>query len=93
MIMALYGVAYGFLFPSVSALVADYSRQEERGVATGIFHALLTAGVAIGAPVMGAVGELVGIRVAMLLTPVVMGLALVIALVLLRDEYPGAVAA
>ena len=84
-VMALYGAGYGLLFPSISALVADNSQPEERGVATGVFHALLTAGVAIGTQ-MGWVAEVVGIRVGLLLNPVAMVLALVLALVLLRRD-------
>ena len=53
LVMALYGVAYALIFPSVSALLADHTTAEEYGTATGIFHALLTSGVAIGAPVIG----------------------------------------
>ena len=67
--MVLYGTAYGLLFPSVSALVAERTVPEERGLATGIFHALLTAGVAIGAPVMGWVGEVWGVRLGLALQP------------------------
>ena len=85
-VMALYGIAYGILFPSISALVADHTQPEERGMATGIFHALLTAGVAIGAPIMGWVGEGVGINLGLVLTPVMMVLALVIALTALRRQ-------
>ena len=81
-VMVLYGLAYGLLFPSVSALVADHSHPDERGVATGIFHALLTAGVAIGAPVMGGIGELVGVRTGLMLTSVVMALALAMVVVI-----------
>jgi len=89
MVMALYGAGYGLLFPSISALVADHSRPEERGVATGVFHGLLTAGVAIGAPVMGWVAEAVGVQTGLLLNPAAMALALVLALVLLRrGEIP-----
>ncbi len=82
--MALYGLAYGMLFPSVSALVADNAAPEERGVATGIFHALLTAGVAIGAPVMGWVGEAVGAPLSLTLTPAIMVFPLALALASLR---------
>ena len=77
---ALYGVAYGLLFPSISALVADHTIPEERGLATGIFHALLTAGVAVGAPVMGWVGGAVGVKLGLALNSGIMALALVIAL-------------
>ncbi len=83
-VMALYGVAFGLLFPSVSALVADYSRPDERGLATGVFHALLTAGVAVGAPVVGWAGEALGVETGLAVVPVVMAVVLVAAVVLLR---------
>ena len=86
MTMALYGAAYGILFPSISALVADHASPEERGMATGIFHALLTAGVAIGAPVMGWAGEMVGVELGLMLSSGVMVLALVIVLGALRQR-------
>lgn len=83
-VMAVYGMGYGLLFPSISALVADNSRPGERGLATGIFHALLTAGVAIGGPVMGVAGHLLGARLGLLVTPVAMLAALGVALALLK---------
>jgi len=83
-VMALYGIAYGMLFPSVSALVADHTTPEERGTATGMFHALITAGVAVGAPVMGWAGGMVGIELGLALTSGIMVVALVIALTALR---------
>ncbi|MFH1382375.1 MAG: MFS transporter [Chloroflexota bacterium] len=78
--MAFYGIAYGILFPPVSALVTDHTVSEERGMATGIFHALLTAGVAIGAPVMGGMGEVVGVKFGLALSSIAMFLALIIGL-------------
>lgn len=78
--MALYGAAYGMLFPSISALVADNAASDERGMATGIFHAFLTAGVAIGAPVIGWVGGMVGTEIGLRLSATFMVVALVIAL-------------
>ena len=84
--MALYGIAYGMLFPSISALIADHTTPEERGLATGIFHALLTAGVAIGAPVMGWTGEAVGVQLGLVLTPSIMVLALAMSLRALRQK-------
>lgn len=78
--MALYGTAYGILFPSISALIADHTIPEERGLATGIFHALLTTGVAVGAPVIGWVGEAIGVKLGLALTSSIMVIALVIAL-------------
>ncbi len=84
MAMALYGTAYGILFPSISALVVDHTEPEERGLATGLFHALLTAGVAIGAPVMGWVGEVIGIDPALALSSALMVLTLAVALITLK---------
>ena len=75
----IYGLGYGILFPSVSALVIDYSSSEERGTATGIFHAALTAGVAIGAIAMGRIGETIGVITAIQLSSGVMVAALIIA--------------
>ncbi len=83
-VMALYGLAYGLLFPSISALIADHAVPEERGVATGLFHALLTAGVAVGAPIVGWVGGVVGIESGLVLSSAIMVLALVVALTSLR---------
>jgi len=83
-VMALYGIAYGVLFPSIFALVADHTIPEERGLATGLFHAFLTAGVAIGAPIMGWVGEITGVELGLALSSGAMVLALVIALITVK---------
>ena len=83
-VMAVYGVAYGIIFPSISAMVADQTALEERGMATGIFHALLTAGVAIGAPVMGWAGGALGVQMGLILSAGIMVLALLVALAALR---------
>jgi DHA1 family multidrug resistance protein-like MFS transporter len=77
-VMALYGTAYGVIFPSISAVVADNSSPEERGLATGIFHALLTAGVAVGAPVIGWIGGILGDETGLFLNGVVMAAALIV---------------
>ena len=83
-VMALYGAAYGLLFPSISASVADHTIPEERGTATGIFHAFLTAGVGIGAPVMGWAGGVIGVESGLTLSSSLMVVALVIALIASR---------
>lgn len=82
-IMGLYGTGYGLLFPSVSALIADHTSIGERGLATGIFHALLTAGVAIGAPAVGWAAGLLGVERGLLLVPIPMLFSLAIAVALL----------
>ena len=82
--VALYGIAYGILFPSISALITDHTTPEERGMATGIFHALLTAGVAIGAPVIGWVGGIAGVESGLISISGIIILALVVALITLK---------
>jgi len=74
--MALYGVGYGLLFPSVSALLADRTQPEEYGRATGIFHALITVGVAVGAPLMGWAAGFVGIKAGLSLSSIALFIAL-----------------
>jgi len=82
--MVLYGIAHGALFPSVSALIADNTAPEERGIATGIFHALITIGVALGAPVTGWIGEIVGTEGGLTSTAVVPIVVLVITVIAKR---------
>jgi MFS family permease len=82
--MASYGLGYGLLFPSISALIPDHTCTEDRGLATGIFHALLTAGVAIGAPLMGWIGSLMGTGAALVITPIPILLALLVSVLCLR---------
>ena len=82
--LMLYGISYGILFPSISALITDHTIPEERGFATGIFHALLTAGVAIGAPIIAWVGGMVGIKLGLVLSSGGMVLALAVALAALK---------
>ena len=79
--MGLYGIAFGLLFPSISALVAENSAPEERGTATGIFHALLTTGVAVGAPIIGGLGGWLGVQQGLSVIPVIMALALLTVLI------------
>ena len=80
MIMALYGIGYGFLFPSISATVADFTMADEYGRATGIFHALITVGVSVGAPVIGWVASFWGIKVGLSLSASALFIVLVMAI-------------
>ncbi|OGO40298.1 MAG: hypothetical protein A2147_02760 [Chloroflexi bacterium RBG_16_57_8] len=74
--MVLFGVGYGLFFPSLSALVADVTSPEEYGRATGLYHALLTVGVALGAPVMGWAASFLGTQLGLALS----GIPLLVAL-------------
>jgi MFS family permease len=78
--MVMFGVGYGLFFPSLSALVADNSSPEEYGRATGLYHALLTIGVTVGAAVMGWVASQTGARPALSLASIPLFLALALAI-------------
>ncbi len=54
-LMALFGVGHGFVFPTSSTLVTRGASPDQLGVVTGIFYAVLVTGVAVGAPTMAAV--------------------------------------
>jgi predicted MFS family arabinose efflux permease len=83
-LMLVYGAAFGAIFPSISAMVTEHVSPAERGTATGIFHALLTAGVAVGALLAGYAGDALGVRSGLVLSPAMMIIALVVALVIRR---------
>src|SRR5438093_346730 len=56
-LMALFGVGHGFVFPAASTLVSRGADPEQHGLVTGLFYAVLVSGVAVGAPVMAAVAS------------------------------------
>lgn len=62
-LMALFGVGHGFVFPAASTLVSRSADPEQHGLVTGLFYALLVSGVAVGAPVMAAVASLTNLGV------------------------------
>ena len=76
--MFLYGTAYALVFPSISALLADRTSIEEQGTATGIFHASLTSGVALGAPVIGWIAAQTTIGFGLIASGVMAILALIV---------------
>ena len=79
-VMVLYGGAYALIFPSASALVADHASVREYGTASGIFHALLTSGVAIGAPVIGLIAGQTTIEFGLIVSGVVAIFATIVVL-------------
>ncbi len=58
--MGIFGLGFGLLFPATSALVVEASAPEERGSAFGLFYALYSVGVILGALLSGFLAELVG---------------------------------
>ncbi|WP_336824984.1 MFS transporter [Sporosarcina sp. USHLN248] len=51
--MALYGVGFAFLFPSINSLLIDSSSPEFRGKAYGYFYAFFSIGVVVGSSIIG----------------------------------------
>lgn len=88
-VMSLYGIGFGMLFPSASALVGDHSAPDERGIAMGVFHGLLTGGVAVGAVTIGWVAEISGIQQGLLSASTVMVMALILTLITRKAEIAG----
>jgi len=56
-VMALFGIGHGLIFPSSSTMVVRGTTNDVRGMASGVFYALLVAGVAVGAPIAGLVAS------------------------------------
>jgi MFS family permease len=52
--MFVYGVGFGFLFPAMTALIADETVPQTRGTVSGIFTAVYSLGVTVGTSAAGA---------------------------------------
>ena len=55
--MVVFGLGFGLLFPSLSSSVAEQAGSSQRGTAFGIFYAIYSLGVFVGAVVSGGVSE------------------------------------
>jgi len=58
--MAVFGLGYGLVFPAASALVIGATGADRRGMAFGIFYAVYSLGVVVGASGSGRLAELGG---------------------------------
>uniref|UniRef100_A0A7C3A8C9 MFS transporter n=1 Tax=Thermorudis sp. TaxID=1969470 RepID=A0A7C3A8C9_9BACT len=58
--MTSFGLGFGLLFPSASALVVEASAPAERGSAFGLFYALYSVGVIVGATLSGLLASWAG---------------------------------
>lgn len=56
--MFVYGIGLGLLFPAMSALLADETEIPTRGIASGIFTAMLSLGIIAGMWSVGGLGWL-----------------------------------
>ena len=76
--MALFGFGYGMVFPAAAALVIGATGAERRGMAFGIFYAVYSLGVVVGA---SGSGVLAGLRDDFVGLPFLVAAALVLAAV------------
>ncbi len=56
--MAVFGLGYGLVFPAASALVAGSTGADRRGMAFGVFYAVYSLGVVVGAAGSGRLATL-----------------------------------
>ena len=58
--MAVFGLGYGLVFPAATALVIGATGADRRGMAFGVFYAVYSLGVVVGAAGSGRLAELEG---------------------------------
>ena len=58
--MVIFGLGFGLLFPSLSVSVSEQAGSRRRGMAFGVFYAIYSLGVFLGAVVSGGVAEVSG---------------------------------
>ena len=56
--MAVFGLGYGIVFPAAAALVIGAAGADRRGMAFGIFYAVYSLGVVVGASGSGVLADL-----------------------------------
>lgn len=84
--MIFFGLGHGMIFPSSASVIKDKTSDSESGIATGMFYALIVAGVAIGAPISGLVYHIYTDQTTLLLGIVAPLIVSVILIFLLRSS-------
>ena len=88
--MGVFGLGFGLLFPAATALVTDATRPAERGTAFGIFYAVYSFGVVLGALLSGRLAEGAGLSGAPFLASGVLALAAAPAVLLIARRVVAA---
>ena len=91
--MAVFGLGYGLVFPAASALVIGATGADRRGMAFGIFYAVYSLGVVVGASGSGRLadfeGDLVGLPFLVAAAVVIAAIPMVLAIKLTaRNTQP-----
>ena len=82
--MALYGIGFAFLFPSINSLLIDSSAPESRGKAYGYFYAFFSIGVVAGSSLIGFLN--LGFQGAFMLTGIILLIVALYALIGLNKK-------
>jgi MFS family permease len=88
--MVMFGTGHGLVFPSASAMVASSTRAGTMGLSTGAFYTVLVAGVALGAPAMALVADVLGIGLALQLSGLASVAGIVIVTIMLTRSRASA---
>lgn len=83
-VLALYGVGFAFLFPSINTLLIQSTTPEMRGKAYGYFYAFFSIGVVVGSSVLGLLP--LGIKGGFLLAGTMLALFFVFVLIDIRKK-------
>jgi len=82
--MALYGIGFALLFPSISSLITIHSGNDRRGKAFGLFYGFFSLGVVFGSSITGMFGMTT--TEAFLTSSVFLTISSIIALVVVRKS-------
>ncbi|MHA2390728.1 MAG: MFS transporter [Promethearchaeota archaeon] len=83
--MIIFGIGHGMIFPTSAGIIRNNTTENNRGVATGTFYALVVAGIAVGAPISGLIYSTFG-PIAMFLLGVLIPLFIAITLFLIPEK-------
>ncbi|MFX1379779.1 MAG: MFS transporter [Promethearchaeota archaeon] len=83
--MIIFGIGHGMIFPTSAGLVRNNTKENNRGIATGTFYALVVAGIAGGAPISGLIFNSLGI-LAMLTMGIIFPLSAAIILLVINKK-------
>ncbi len=86
-ILAVYGVGFAFLFPSINAILIEATSEKTRGKAYGYFYAFFSLGVVAGSSLLGIL-DLVGTPGFMFTGIVLFSFSLFVLLSILKSRAP-----
>ncbi|MFW9823088.1 MAG: MFS transporter [Candidatus Thorarchaeota archaeon] len=83
--MIIFGIGHGMIFPTSAGIVKNNTTENNQGIATGTFYALVVAGIAFGAPISGLIYSVLG-SIAMFIMGILIPLFVASILFLIPDK-------